>query len=151
MRKNTNSLLADIPDSKLPEIAKRLVYFRQDIIKASQEQFAASLNVTQSYLSRVETGQKAITEGLIQRICSAYKLNTDWLLSGIGESALEDPSICHEEPPLSKTRRQAFRDLKTSYGLKNADLDFLSWYLQLSPVDRNSFTRSIKELRRILN
>lgn len=153
MKKNTGSVLSNMSDAELHEIVNRIVHFRQNIIQNSQEQFAASLNVTQSYISRVENGDKAVTENLIQRICSLYEVDLNWLLFGLENP---EPSITEEtsntpEKSLSKTRMQAINQLKVSYALKNTDIDFLSWYLNLAPVDRASFTRSIKELRRILD
>lgn len=53
--------------------------------KLSQEQFAASLNVSPTLISKIEHGKTPVTERLLQQISLIYNVNIDWLLGNSPE------------------------------------------------------------------
>lgn len=53
--------------------------------KMTQGEFAKSLNLTQNYISLVETGVRTLSERAILDICRKFGINYNWLVSGKGE------------------------------------------------------------------
>lgn len=51
----------------------------------SQDKFGESLGVTGSGISKIESGQRALTEQMIKAISREYNVNEEWLRSGEGE------------------------------------------------------------------
>lgn len=47
----------------------------------SQEDFGASIGLSKSGISNIESGKRSVKEGYIELICMKYKVNRDWLLS----------------------------------------------------------------------
>ena len=57
----------------------------RDHFGLTQQQFAQRINKSSGYISLIETDRQAITEALINSICSVFPINEEWLRSGIGE------------------------------------------------------------------
>lgn len=79
--KNTNSTLNG---EDLKNITSRVIYLRNQILHMTQSEFASVLKMSQTYLSLIESGKKAITKPTIDNILSTFKVNMEWLLFGIG-------------------------------------------------------------------
>lgn len=58
----------------------------------SQEQVAAKLNLTQSYISRLASGNKKPSDRTIFDICREFGVSEEWLRSGSGDM-YASPSI----------------------------------------------------------
>lgn len=54
-------------------------------LKLSQIEFAQSLNLTQNFISLLESGARAPSNRTILDICSTFGVNEDWLRTGEGE------------------------------------------------------------------
>ena len=54
-------------------------------LKLSQTTFAESINLTQNYLSLVETGNRNLSDRSIIDICRVFNVNEHWLRTGEGE------------------------------------------------------------------
>ena len=56
----------------------------------NQQEFSEKLGISRAYYSRMESGSVAITDKIINLICSTYKINKDWLVNGTGECYLSE-------------------------------------------------------------
>jgi transcriptional regulator with XRE-family HTH domain len=74
------------------DIGNRLKYLR-DQKNLTQQEFADSLGITQSWLSELETGIKAPSDVLIVALEYRYMINRIWLLTGNGEMYQEKKGI----------------------------------------------------------
>ena len=57
----------------------------------SQAQFAQRINKSPGFISLVETGRSNMSNEVIERICSVYGVNVEWLLEGKGTMTDEAP------------------------------------------------------------
>ena len=64
-------------------VNERIKYLRKDVLRLTQEKFAADLHITRSSLSVIEIG-KTVTDRNIWAICNRYNLNKQWLQDGTG-------------------------------------------------------------------
>ena len=60
-------------------INERIKYFRKEIKKMNQKQFAEILGVTQSGVSYMEQEGSTVADSSIKVICSVCGLNEEWL------------------------------------------------------------------------
>lgn len=68
-----------------PQIAARFKHFRKHHLQMSQEALRDELNITQRALSFIETGKRAPSSKLMTQMSTKYKLNSEWLMKGVGE------------------------------------------------------------------
>jgi transcriptional regulator with XRE-family HTH domain len=54
-------------------------------LKLSQRAFAKRVFVSQGYFAEIEVGKRDISERIIQLIATQYKVNKEWLKTGIGD------------------------------------------------------------------
>lgn len=57
--------------------------------KLSQEEFGRRLGVTGAGISRLENGERNITEQMLLAVCREFHISEDWLRSGNGEMIVE--------------------------------------------------------------
>ena len=55
----------------------------------SQESFGKKLGVTGTAISRIEIGNRALTEQMILAICREFNVREEWLRTGNGEMFLD--------------------------------------------------------------
>ncbi len=67
---------------------KRLKTLRKNLA-LSQEAFGGRLGVTGTAISRMEIGNRAVTEQMILAICREFNVNEEWLRTGNGEMFLD--------------------------------------------------------------
>lgn len=72
--------------------------------KVSQKEFASSIGIDDSQLSKIERGILQPTINQIMEISSVYKTSTDWLLTGNGE-IIKRASIIKSYPKPDKQER----------------------------------------------
>ena len=53
------------------------------------EKFGANLGVTKTTISRLEKGERSLTDQMFISICREYRVNPDWLENGTGPMFLE--------------------------------------------------------------
>ena len=53
-------------------------------LKLSQEVFGRRVGVTGAAISRIEVGDRALTDQMILAVCREYKISYDWLVYGTG-------------------------------------------------------------------
>ena len=68
---------------------KNRIYSIRKELKLSQEVFGNHLGVTGASISRIEKGERSITEQMILAICREFKVNEHWLRNNEGEMFLD--------------------------------------------------------------
>ena len=54
-------------------------------LKMSQDEFGKTVGITGSGVSKIESGDRSVTDQLVFSLCAAYKVNETWLRTGEGE------------------------------------------------------------------
>lgn len=54
-------------------------------LRLTQADFGKKLNVTNNYIYLIESGSNPVTDNLIFLICNVFKVNEEWLRTGLGE------------------------------------------------------------------
>ena len=67
------------------EINERIRYLRKDILKITQQEFSAAINISRSNMGNIETGNVAVTDRVVQSICEKFDINKEWLINGVGD------------------------------------------------------------------
>lgn len=68
----------------MQEIAERITKVIKDKAKTKTE-FAEKLNISQSFVSRLASGEKEPSNRTIADICREFDVNEDWLRTGQGD------------------------------------------------------------------
>lgn len=63
---------------------ERLLKLRKTL-KLSQEKFGKELGVTGAGISKIESGERSLTDTMIKLVCSTHNVNEKWLRTGEGE------------------------------------------------------------------
>ena len=105
----------------------RLKLLRKEL-NMSQDLFGSKLGVTGAGISKIESGQRNLTEQMILLICKEFGVNEDWLRNGTGEMHMANSTDCldqlvqkydldeldkriiHEYAKLDDKRRKAIKD-----------------------------------------
>ena len=53
------------------------------------EKFGAPLGVGKTAISKIENGERGVTDQMVKSICREYNVNEEWLIDGIGEMFTE--------------------------------------------------------------
>ena len=54
-------------------------------LKMSQDEFGKTVGVTGPAISKIESGDRGVTDQLVFALCAAYHVNETWLRTGEGE------------------------------------------------------------------
>jgi len=65
-------------------IGERIRYFRKDVQKMTQGDFAKKINISQSNIANVEKGRISVTDRVLSDICNTFSLSEEWLRTGEG-------------------------------------------------------------------
>ena len=57
----------------------------------SQRDFCGGIYLSHSFYAKIETGTRNPNERVYELICNKYKVNKDWLMTGIGDMFAEPP------------------------------------------------------------
>lgn len=71
----------DIKEEKVCERFKEV----RTSLKMKQGDFAKEIKTTQGHVSDIENKRKGVSDRVIEIICLKYKVNEDWLRTGVGE------------------------------------------------------------------
>lgn len=63
----------------------------------TMKQFAEPLGLSESAISRIESGSANPSEGAIKLMCAVYHLDYSWLTEGKGEMFVNDSDVIIEE------------------------------------------------------
>ena len=97
----------------------------------SQSQFGKKLCVTGPAISRIEKGDRAVTDQMAKAICNEFNVHPDWLYNGTGEMLREFPS------PLMEQLAQEFK-------LDELEQEFIQDFLTLDATERQIIARFLR-------
>lgn len=106
-------------------INERLKYFRKEIKRMNQKEFAKILGVTQSGISYMEQNGSTIADSSIKSICSVCNINEEWLRAG-------------EEPMYIQPATFSLDDFVKSKGATPLELEIMKTYFELDPEIRKA-------------
>lgn len=99
-------------------------------IKLSQEDFGRRLGVTGAGISRLENGERGITEQMILAICREFNVSESWLRSGNGEMMPEtDDSVIAQIAEELKLDDFAIKALKAYQKLDESNRNTIHQYI----------------------
>lgn len=96
--------------------------------KMSMEQFGERLGVQKSAISKIEKGDRSLTEQMLKAICREFSINEEWLRTGDGEM----PQKLSEDEEIADLVSDVLEDGKNNafYGII---LEIIRTYNELSP------------------
>lgn len=97
------------------------------------EEFGKGLNVQRSAISKIENGDRALTDRMIKDICRVYHVNYDWLVDEDGEM-FDD---------LSGT---VLDELCNEYDCDDTDRKIIEEYLKLDSKSRQILKNYMKNV-----
>lgn len=92
-------------------------------LKMSQEAFGNQLGVTGAGISKIESGERNLTEQMIKAICREFNVDYLWLTTGEGEMFTDLPETLFDE-------------LALQYDLTEEEKDVVRDFLSLSKGER---------------
>jgi transcriptional regulator with XRE-family HTH domain len=63
----------------------------REALRLSQVQFSRVISLSSGYLAGVETEKRKVNNRLIKLICSSFRVDEEWLRTGIGEMFNQNP------------------------------------------------------------
>lgn len=108
---------------------ERVKLIRKDL-GMTLEQFGECLGVQRSAISKIERGERNLTDQMVKSICREYRVNYDYLIYGDGEmfGALPDTIL---------------NELCEQYNLDSDDKELLQRYIDLSPDERKAVKKML--------
>lgn len=104
----------------------------------TQEQFANRINLARNTISLVELDKRNLSERSLTDICATFHVYYDWLKNGTDD----DPEKIYDKT----TSDTVFSLLKAEYDLDDLDIQIISKYLELAPLERQVFKNYIKKI-----
>lgn len=144
MKNRENALLNNLSSDEIAGISKRIIYLRNSILHMTQSQFANHVKISQTYLSMLENGKKEILDSTICQIATSLHVNLDWLVYGIGgdENIFQSETITKEYFE-DAAKNAVLSDLQAAYSLKPNEIDFVTWFLNLSSKDKQKYIAAV--------
>lgn len=105
--------MKELPSEQLAETGERIRRMRKQVGR-TQVKFAAELGIQTSELAKVEVGQKAASDDLLDKIADALDVERRWLATGEGKSP--EP---HDRRRMSGAK---IRRMRESLGLTREEL-----------------------------
>ena len=68
------------------------LYKVRKVLKMSQVEFGREIGVSGAAISRIEKGERGLTEQMLKSVCREYHVRRDWLTEGTGEMFRWDKS-----------------------------------------------------------
>lgn len=112
-------------------INERIKYFRKEVKKMNQKQFAEILGVTQSGVSYMEQEGSTVADSSIKAICSVCDLNEEWLRNGT-------------EPMIIQPDTFNLDEFARARGASDLELRVVKAYFELDPDIRKMLIEHFK-------
>lgn len=109
--------------------------------KMSMEQFGERLGVQKSAISKIEKGDRGLTEQMLKAICREFNVNETWLRTGDGDM----PQKLSEEEEIADLVSDVLENGKNNefYGII---LEIIRTYNELSPGSQEIIKNFSKKL-----
>ncbi len=97
------------------------------------EEFGGRLGVTRTAISRLERGNRSVTDQMAVAICREFGVNEQWLRTGEGEM-------------FEQTRETVLDRLAAEYSLDKEQVSVIENFLDLSPQERTAFLACMRKV-----
>lgn len=97
------------------------------------EEFGEKVGVQRSAVSKIERGDRGLTDQMIKSICREFNVNYDYLMYGEGEMFSNLPQTVLDE-------------LCRQYDMDDFDKQLIALYLEMAEDERGLLKRKIREL-----
>lgn len=104
-------------------------------LRLNQVDFGVRLGVTAAAISKIESGERGLTEQMILAICREFGVNEDWLRTGEGGA----------EAMFDETDDTIIADMAREYGLDKITQTILKTYVELPKERREHVNKFIRE------
>lgn len=105
----------------------------RNILDLSQAELGNRLGVTGTAISRIEKGERKLTEQMIKSVCREFRVSPEWLTEGIGEPFLVIPDSLIEK-------------VAEEYNLNTFEKNLMEEYLNLTHEERSVFEKFFKNI-----
>lgn len=112
--------------------ADRIKVLRKTL-NLSQKDFGDKLGVTDVAISRIERGERNLTEQMAKAICREYNVNYLWLTEGTGDMFMGVPETIIDE-------------LVVQYDLNDVETEILKNYLTLTKEQRQVVQEYLRKI-----
>lgn len=121
---------------------ERIIDLRK-ALKLTQTEFGQRLGVGKTAISKLEKGERNITEQMIKSICREFRVNEEWLRNDTGEMfvAVEDPTAAYIAELL----------MDVDHPLKPVINSILQTYAELNEKNKEVFEYILDEFIENLN
>lgn len=126
-------------------IVQRIHFLRNDVLHMNQKQFSNMLDISQTYISLLESGERPLSTTLAVKIIASFHINPSWLIYGNDSEDIFSISSTTENGA-KHLQIDALNTLVQMYSLKSKDVAFLQWYLSLSANERLSFIDALDSI-----
>lgn len=99
----------------------------------NQVEFGEKIGIGGTAISKIEKGDRGLTETLLRAICREFNVNEEWLRNGTGEM-------------FTHTSNDLVAELSETYHLGTYGEQLLATYLQLSDADKRAVERFVSQL-----
>jgi len=113
-------------------VNERIKYFRKNVLKLNQTDFAQSIGMKQRGASGMEQNGATVTDRAIKSICMAFNLNEDWLRNGTEPMYIQAPTF-------------SLDDFVRQRGGTELEVDIMKAYFELDPDIRKMLVKHFKE------
>ncbi|MCI6464725.1 MAG: helix-turn-helix domain-containing protein [Faecalicatena sp.] len=111
---------------------ERIRILRKEL-KLSQEEFGKRVGVSNTAISKLEKGERSLTEQMILSICREFRVNYFWLTEGHGDIFTGTPQTVVDE-------------LAEDYNLDDIDKKVIEKYLALDTEKRAVIKEYLKSI-----
>lgn len=113
-------------------VNERIKYFRKNVLKLNQTDFAQSIGMKQRGASGMEQNGATVTDRAIKSICMAFNLNEDWLRNGTEPMYIQAPTFSLDK-------------FIKDHGGTDLELEAMKAYFELDPDIRKMLVKHFKE------
>lgn len=106
------------------------------ILNLNQEELAKELDISQPLISKIEKCRADVSDEVFDKLHNVFHISKLWLRTGQG-----DVFSLHDEALF-------FSYLKSKYFLSDDDISFISFFISISPNDRNVYLNLYHSLKK---
>lgn len=141
--KNEFFSLETLTEKQREKLVQKLIILRKEVLHLNQVEFAASIGISQSLLSMIETGAKEITDEVFLSICRTHKIDKQWFLTGDSRTPVSGNT---KRTAKKQNQENAISDLIAAYSLNEKDAYFIDWFCNLTAAKRSSLINAIRSI-----
>jgi len=119
------------------KLNERVIQIRK-INSLSQEKFGEKLGITGAAVSRLESGNRQLTEPIIKLLCSTFNINEIWLRTGEGDI-------------FNRIDTDVLAEVAKEFGLDEVDKKIILEYMLLTDEQKEVIKSMCKNISTIFN